>query len=250
MPPPVRYERTGIVSVWTGDLAGPDAAEAYFAEEYDALDVPETPVHWEPSPFQRELGLGFYPPARLETNFPGPPARPLAELISEITFAETFGPLALAAAADRRITAAGGVACVFHFDYRLKPDWRDAVGPVTFLGAFSFISYEPHEYRQYQAVADRLGVYDGAVLIVGGLLADCSRSRAAGQTKFSAAEFAAFIRGRDPEVIDLMRAHRLGTSEAVGRIVFALVDAGLANKSPHEQLSDFDRLFDLRGFER
>lgn len=245
MPPPARYERANTVSVWVGDLAGPDESDAYFTEEYDGLDVPEAPVHWAPSKFQAELDLGFYPPWRLETNFPGKP-KPVAGLVSEITFAETFGPLAVAAADARGIRTAYGAACVFHLDYRLKPGWAERVGPVTFLGAFAFVYREPKVVPAYQAVADRLGVYDGSVQVVAGLLADCTRGRPPGGKEFSAREFAAHIRGVNPEVHDLMRAHGLETSEAVGRIVMGIVDAGLARKSAADRLSDFDGLFDLR----
>lgn len=241
------FGRPCFVSVWVGEFPTPAAADAYFTEEYEHPEGGE-PI-WSPSPFQRELGLGFYPPWHLEIQFPDPPRRTPAELLTDATFAETFSPLAIEVAAAKGVADAAGLACVFHFDYTLKPGWAEMVGPVRFLGAFPFVYREPSVAKQVARVAESTGLSAAALQTVLGLARDCSRERTLEPTAHTAREFCGFILTRVPQVGRLLRIHGLQTSEAVGRVVTALVDAELMRKSPGESEADFAGLFDLRGSE-
>lgn len=120
----------GMVSVWTGNFPSVDAADAYFDETYHH---DETPI----SQFARDLGLRSYPSDCLEFHFEDTSLRPLAELLAECSFSESYARDVLAVAQLRGITAVQGVALLFQFDYgRVK---RVPTGtPLTFLDVFRF----------------------------------------------------------------------------------------------------------------
>ncbi|HJZ56550.1 MAG TPA: immunity 22 family protein, partial [Gemmataceae bacterium] len=219
--------------------------DAYFTEEYDTLDVLEGPVHWVPSRFQTELGLRYYPPWHFEMVFPDPPRRSVAELLADVTFSESFGPLVIAEAQRKGITTPSGMVFIFHFDYLQKPGAAETVGPVRFLGSFPFVFRQPADAKRYRAVADRTGLSLGALETVAALLADCTRARPEDSRQFNAGEFCRYVLGRGEGVRPLLLAHGLTTSERLGRVVMTLVDAGLARKSETDSEADFAGLFDL-----
>jgi uncharacterized repeat protein (TIGR04138 family) len=62
----------------------------------------------------------------------------------------------------------------------------------------------------------------------------------------SAREFCEFLlKFRGPETLELLRRVGITSSEEVGRVVFALIDAGCAGRRESDAPSDFDGLFDL-----
>lgn len=244
--PKVEFARPGFVSVWVGEFPTPEAADAYFTERFDPPELPHGEPYWEPSPFQAELGLGFYPPWKLETRFPEQPL-PVGELLADITFTESFGPLVVEQASRKGIDRAGGVAVVFGFDYRLKPGWAEAVGPVRFVGTFPFAFRQPKDVQPVEAAAAKAGLAAGAVEVVCALLNDCKKLKGPGAGHITARELCDHALGNQPEwAIPLLRAFGMETSEKFGRAVMRLVEAGLLRKSEKDSEADFAGLFDLR----
>ena len=129
---PVECRRTGFVSVWIGTFPSLEAAEAYFG-------IPdEIGVFLPPEAFARDLGVDEQLLDKLEVNFERMSPRPLGELLNDATFCETFRDQATEAASRLGISAAQGIALVYDFDYQAKPDWQPSIGPLTFIGTFSF----------------------------------------------------------------------------------------------------------------
>jgi hypothetical protein len=129
---PAELGDPGFVSLWIGAFASVEGAEAYFG-------IPdETEVLLPPEAFARDFGLGDFPPETLEVNFEQLAHRPLAELLRDASFGASFLQQAVEAAARLGIHEAQGVALLYDFDYRLKPDRLDAAGPLRFIGAFPY----------------------------------------------------------------------------------------------------------------
>jgi hypothetical protein len=59
-------------------------------------------------------------------------------LLRKATFSGSFICPAVEAARPRGIHEAQGIALLYDYDYQLKPDWAEAVGPVRFVGTFAF----------------------------------------------------------------------------------------------------------------
>jgi uncharacterized repeat protein (TIGR04138 family) len=244
MPSPTDYFRRDHVSLWVGSFANPDVAGAYFTEWYD-------PPHWEPAPFSLELGLGFYPPWALEINFEETTPRPLVDLLHDATFAVSFLDRAAVAAERMGIHEAQGVALLYDFDYRLAPTWAESVGPVRYVGTFAFVRTAANTRLQpYRDVADRLGYSPGAVLCVVVALEELTRRRreedAVAGGHVSARELCDHLltsRGTDSAAI--LREFELKASEDVGRVIFGLIDAGLARRRESDAEADFRGLYRL-----
>jgi uncharacterized repeat protein (TIGR04138 family) len=58
-------------------------------------------------------------------------------------------------------------------------------------------------------------------------------------------EYAARYFNDEAEALDLLAEWRLRSSEDVGRVIYAMVDAGLLKTSPQDSPADFDGLFAL-----
>jgi uncharacterized repeat protein (TIGR04138 family) len=237
----IDYYRRGHVSLWVGAFPSVDDADAYFTEELDAED-------WKPSPFGVELGLGFYPPSCLEINFEELSPRPVQALLREATFSGSFIRPAVEAAGRRGIHEAQGIALLYDYDYQLKPGWAEAVGPVRFVGTFVF---DRGSYAaKFHELAEELGYSVKAVLFVLYELGERSLKRREEQGTatghVSAREVCEHLlscRGKDSAA--LLRGHGLLRSEDVGRVVFGLVNAGLARRQESDSEADFRGLFAL-----
>ncbi|HJZ93648.1 MAG TPA: immunity 22 family protein [Gemmataceae bacterium] len=242
--PAIDHFRRDHVSLWVGSFPDPGAADAYFTERYD-------PPHWEPAPFSVELGPGFYPPWALEINFEGTIPRPLVVLLHDATFAVSFLDRAVIAAERMGIREAQGVALLYDFDYRLAPTWAEGVGPLRFVGTFAFVRTAPNaRLEPFRDVADRIGYSPGAVLSVVVALEELTKRRrqddAAAGGHVSARELCEHLltsRGADSPAI--VREFGLDRSEDVGRVIFALIDAGLARRQVPEAEPDFRGLYRL-----
>jgi uncharacterized repeat protein (TIGR04138 family) len=57
--------------------------------------------------------------------------------------------------------------------------------------------------------------------------------------------FCVFYFNDENEAHDLLTGWKLTTSEDVGRVVFAMVDAGMLKREPNDQLSDFNALWTI-----
>jgi len=120
----------GMVSIWTGSFPSVEAADAYFDETYHHDD---TPI----SQFARDLGLRSYPSDCLEFHFEDTTVHPLAELLAQCSFSESYAREVLAVAQLRGITAVQGVALLFQFDYgRIKEASTGTC--LSFLDVFRF----------------------------------------------------------------------------------------------------------------
>src|SRR5947209_272142 len=158
------FRRDGFVSIWVGHFASIEEAEAYFG-------IPEKIGLYLPAEaFTADFGLGDFPPETLEANFEQLAPRPLAVLLRDATFADSFRDRALEAARRQGIHEAQGVALLYDFDYRLKPDRRDVAGPVRFLGAVPFVGVAPgitlKALEELQNLARELGCPFDAVIFV------------------------------------------------------------------------------------
>lgn len=113
------FEQEGVVSVWVG-LEAPRPGE----EEVDVL--------------QGMCGVGFYDLDQQEGNCRDFALVPLSELLSELSYAPTFVPQALAAARDLGLVEARWVIVQYDFAY----DPRQAIGKVLpdprFAGVFPY----------------------------------------------------------------------------------------------------------------
>lgn len=126
-------QRQGFVSLWIGEFASVEAAEAYFG-------IPdEIGVYLPPEAFAKDLGLEELPSERLEVNFEQVLDRPLRQLLQDATFSSTFIEQALTAASEQGIPTAQGIALLYDFDYQTAPDWQRKVGPLQFIGSFPFV---------------------------------------------------------------------------------------------------------------
>jgi len=242
---PSAFQRRGFVSLWAGSFASVEEAEAYFG-------IPdEIGVYLPPEAFAADWGLGNFPSETLEVNFEQVAPRPLAVLLRDATFAASFQDQALAAADRQGIHEAQGVALLFDFDYRLQPARPDTAGPLRFVGAFPFVQISPRVNLQpFQDLARELGYPVGAVLFVLGALADLSKKRKQEQgsesVQLSAREYCTFLLGcRGEDTAGTLRELGLKRSEDVGRIMFGLINAGLARGHESDTEADFQGLFAL-----
>jgi hypothetical protein len=260
---PIDYYREYYVSVWVGQFPSVEAVDAYFTEDYG-------PDHWKPSPFAVELGLGYYPPEYLEIHFDEETIpRPLLTLLMEASFSESFLHDAFAAARDQGIYEAQGIALLYNFDYQFKSDWKQTVGPMRFIGAFGF---DPHSLKaKYHEVAEQAGCSFAALWFVLAAYKQFMwerRQEQGNEDHPSAREFCVFLQsaqGKTTEWIvqwgiprriaaDLPKQGSMGTilrelgllrSEDVGRVIYALANAGFIRTQESDSKADFHGLFNL-----
>jgi hypothetical protein len=135
------FRRAGFISLWAGTFASVEEAETYFG-------IPdEIGVYLPPEAFARDFGLGNFPPETLEVNFEQVTPRPLAELLREATFADSFLDQALEAARRKGIEEVQGIALLYDFDYQLKSGWRETAGPLQLIGTFLYVQVTPGALR-------------------------------------------------------------------------------------------------------
>jgi uncharacterized repeat protein (TIGR04138 family) len=239
------FKRAGFVSIWIGTFESVEDAEAYFG-------IPdEIGVYLPAEAFADDFSLGNFPPETLEVNFEQVPPRPVRELLRDATFAASFFDQAIEAAVLQGIDQGQGVALLYNFDYRLNSAWRDAVGPLRFIGAFPFIRFSPHENLQpAHEVAQEMACSTGTVLFVLGALSGArakrQRERGVEAGHMTAREYCEYLltcRGDDTPAV--LRELGLRRSEEVGRIMFALVKKGLVRCNESDSESDFNGLFVL-----
>jgi hypothetical protein len=253
--------RVGQVSLWVGQFPSVDEAEAFFTGPVDD----ETR---RPSPFANAWGLGFYAPNCLEIHFEELAVRPLPVLLQEATFSASFIDASVEAAGRQGLRETQGIALLYDCDYQLKPDWQPVVGPMRFIGTFSFErSALP---AKFHTLAEKAGCSVTAVLFVLAAFGECRGKRheqrgMAGQ--IAAAEFCEYLVTSSAEDTVAIRSclpskyaaelsawekpagllRRLGLprSEDVGRVVFGLVNAGVLTRQESDSEADFRGRFVL-----
>jgi uncharacterized repeat protein (TIGR04138 family) len=248
---PGELERAGFVSLWVGRFASVEEAEAYFG-------IPdEIGVCLPAEAFARDFGLGNFPPEKLEANFEQLTPRPVRELLQDATFAGSFLDRAVEAAVQQGISEAQGVALLYDFDYRRKPERCDEAGPVRFIAAFPYVRLLPEAPPRPVGgpdaafeVAAELGYPRATVLFVlwalSGAATKHRRERGSDPEPLGAREYCEYLlscRGEDTRAV--LRELGLRRSEDVGRILFALINKGLARRHESDKESDFDGLFVL-----
>lgn len=242
--PPSVCVRDNYVSLWTGAFESVERAEAYFG-------IPdEIGVYLPPEAFAADFDLGNFPPENLEVHFEQMEPRPLPELLDDVTFSVSFRDLALAAASGLGIHQAQGVALIYRFDYRLDPAPINSAGPMRFVGSFPFLPVGPQPALQVaEAVARATGYPLGAVLLVAITFKElCAQQRKAQgfHTHFSAREYCDHLQSwRGPDTPAVLRDLGLRRSEDVGRIVYGMIEAGLAAPGHSDSEADFAELFRL-----
>jgi len=239
----VEFAQEGIVSLWAGYFPTPEAADAYFAEDFG-------PGRWEPAPFSIEFGLGFYPPWLLETNFQSAGPQSIGELLRDATFAPTFADRAAVAAARRGVSHAHGVALLYDFDYRLKSNRRERAGPLSFVDSFAFVKTRPNaNLGPLVLVSERTGYSLGAIVhVITTLerLAQVDRERG-GPGQVGARDVCTALTNRGRPAERVLRELGLVRSEDVGRVIYAMIEASLFRAGSGESESDFARLYSLTG---
>jgi hypothetical protein len=242
--PKPQYGRTGFVSIWVGTFPSIESAEEYFG-------IPdEIGVYLPPEAFASELGLGDFPPDILEVNFEQVEPRPVEELLESVSFAESFMVKAIAAAQEAGISEAQGVALLFDFDYRLKPDWKQVAGPLRFVGTFPYVRFSAQaNLESFRELADQIGYPVEALLFVCVTLSGLSKTRREEQREkvgpFSAKEYCDYLLTCSGESSTaILREFGLGTSEHVGRVVSELIAAKTV-RWPGVREVDFEGLFAL-----
>jgi uncharacterized repeat protein (TIGR04138 family) len=235
----------GFVSIWLGSFPSVEAAESYFGiPDEIGVDLP-------PDAFAADIGVQDLPVEKLEVNFEQLSPRPVGELLRDATFAPSFRDVATEAATNRGIHEAQGIALLYDTDYRAKAAAGKAAGPLTFIGAFPYLAVPARgPLERVHELAQSIGYPAGAVLFVLGALTDLGKKRRqepeAGAGPISAREYCAYLltcRGADTAAT--LRELRLLRSEDVGRIMFALIEAGLAKRHASDAQADFDGLFAL-----
>jgi uncharacterized repeat protein (TIGR04138 family) len=241
----VECGRPGFVSVWVGAFASVEEAEAYFGIPDDVG------VYLPAEGFAADLGLADFPPDALEVNFEQVTPRPLRTLLEDATFAGSFLDQAVEAAARQGVQEAQGIALLYDFDYRLKPERRDVAGPVRFIGAFPFIRLSPRANLQpFRDIAGTLRYPVGAVLFVFVTLQELGkklRQGTAGEAvPISARAYCEHLLAcRGEQTAAILRESGLRRSEDVGRIMAGLVNAGLVRRNESDTDADFQGLFVL-----
>jgi hypothetical protein len=261
---PEELQRTGFVSLWVGHFASVEEAEAYFG-------IPDAAGFYLPAEaFTRDFGLGTFPSEKLEVNFEQSMPRPFRELLQDVPYAGSFLDQAVAGAAQQGIEQAQGIALLYDFDYRGKAARCDESGPLRFISAYPYVRRWPQEELQpVYEVAQELGCPPGTVMFVldalseavtkrppvtlmfilhavTGLVTKRRRERGNPTGFLTAREYCEFLltcRGDDTPA--LLRDLGLLRSEDVGRVMFALIDKGLARSNEGDEQSDFDGLFVL-----
>jgi uncharacterized repeat protein (TIGR04138 family) len=239
----VEFAQDGIVSLWVGAFPTPEAADAYFAEDFG-------PGRWEPARFSVEFGLGYYPPWRLETNFQSAEPQSIAELLRDATFAPTFADRAAVAATRRGFAKAQGAALLYDFDYRLKPNRQDRAGPITFVDSFAFVKTRPNaDLGRLAPVSDRTGHSLAAVVHVITTLERLAQAdrKQGGPGQVSARGLCTALTNGGAAAERVLREFGLMQSEDVGRVIYGMIEAKLFRAGPGESEADFTRLYALTG---
>jgi uncharacterized repeat protein (TIGR04138 family) len=228
-----------------GTFASIEDAEAYFG-------IPdEIGVSLPAEAFARDFGLGNFPSENLEVNFEQRTPRPLRELLQDATFAGSFVEQAVQAAGEQGVHQAQGIALLYDCDYRRKAGRCNAAGPLQFIGVFPYVRLMPEANLQpVYEVAHELGCQPATVMFVLGVLTGAvtkhRRERGSEAGPLTAGQYCDYLlacRGDDTPAV--LRELGLRRSEDVGRILFALVDKGLARRHESDKESDFDGLFVL-----
>jgi Immunity protein 22 len=225
-----------LVSVWTGAFPSIEEAEAYFGE------ADEGGHYAEDCPFVRDFGLDHFDPWCLEMHFEQLAPRSLAPLLDGATFSPAFAAEALAAAAQEGVREAQGIALLYHIDYRANSVVRPQAGPLRFLGTFPFtgkLILGEHDTPFFQ-IAVRLRYPARGVFLVCETMQTLARKR---KQPLPAREFCALLREHVDDTT--LRECRLLTSEDVGRIVFAAVQAKVLTAREGESEGDFVGLYAL-----
>jgi uncharacterized repeat protein (TIGR04138 family) len=242
---PAELERTGFVSLWVGTFASIEDAEAYFGiPDEIGLSLPA-------EAFARDFSLGNFPSENLEVNFEQLTPRPLRELLQDATFAGFFMEQAIQAAAEQGIPQAQGIALLYDFDYRRKTSRCDAAGSLRFMGAFPYIRLKQgFDLQPVHEVSREVGCPLVTVLFVLVVLKEVttkrSRERGTEAVPLRARDYCEYLltcRGEDTSAV--LSELGLRRSEDVGRVVFALVNKGLAHRHESDKQSDFDGLYVL-----
>jgi uncharacterized repeat protein (TIGR04138 family) len=241
----VGFNRLGIVSLWVGTFASVEDSEVYFG-------IPdEIGVYLPPEAFMADFGLGDFQPDNLEVNFEQVSPRSLAELLRDVTFADSFVHQALDAAVRQGIYETQGVALLYNFDYRLKSARCDVAGPLRFIGAFPFVEVGPgQKFGPYYEAAQEIGCPTETVLLVMRALRNAPRKSWRGPggeiRHITAREYCDFLlRCRGDDTPAILRELGLRRSEDVGRVLYALIKRGLARRQDSDSESDFEGLFDI-----
>jgi uncharacterized repeat protein (TIGR04138 family) len=238
-------KQADFVSLWVGSFPSLEDAEGYFGIS------DEVGVCLPADPFASDFCLGEFPPETLEVNFEQMSPRSLDDLLRDATFGASFLPQAIAAAARQGIDRVQGVALLYDFDYRLRQGWRDAAGPLRFVGAFPFARYPPNgEFKALYDVAQELNCPVATVVYVLASISGARKKRQAEHGDLSrhvtgrqCCEWLLTCRGEDSEAV--LSELGLRRSEEVGRVMFALARNGLVARLESDAESDFARVFEL-----
>jgi len=237
--------RLGFVSVWIGAFPAIEAAEAYFG-------IPdEIGAYLPPEAFARDFGLGDLPPDTLEVHFEQQSMRPLPELLKDAAFSGSFVEAAVAAASRQGIDEAQGVALLYDFDYRAKPEPAVAVGPLRFLGTFPFVRIQPiMKLELVEDLARDLGYPVAAAhFVITAFLELKNHLQEQGNApvQITGRQLCDYILGcRGQETAAILRQSGLRRSEDVGRVVFGLVKLELLHRHASDSEADFEGVFALQ----